>query len=142
MLGEDGDACRSDQAQPSLLDADGAALVIHAAADDYVTDPSGNSGARIACGVIQPVAEIRYTAADLWQPILASLANDDLRVHSHGRVHEMRAMRLVGAGLRDQGDRLGFRAGSSSTSPFGAAPETMRAPAKKSGAVKSWPLPD
>jgi Cu-Zn family superoxide dismutase len=36
----------------TLLDADGAALVIHARADDYVTDPSGNSGDRIACGVI------------------------------------------------------------------------------------------
>jgi superoxide dismutase, Cu-Zn family len=35
----------------ALLDADGAALVIHAAADDNRTDPSGNSGARIACGV-------------------------------------------------------------------------------------------
>ncbi|WP_310570662.1 superoxide dismutase family protein [Gemmatimonas sp.] len=34
-----------------LLDADGAAIVIHATADDYKTDPSGNSGARIACGV-------------------------------------------------------------------------------------------
>ena len=44
---------------PGLLDSDGAALVIHAAADDYMTDPSGNSGARIACAVIQPVAEIR-----------------------------------------------------------------------------------
>ena len=43
----------------ALLDADGAALVIHAQADDYMTDPSGNSGARIACAVIQPVAEMR-----------------------------------------------------------------------------------
>ena len=43
----------------SLLDADGAALVIHATADDYKTDPSGNSGARIACAVIKPGAELR-----------------------------------------------------------------------------------
>ena len=35
-----------------LLDADGAALVVHANADDQRTDPSGNSGARIRCGVI------------------------------------------------------------------------------------------
>ncbi len=34
-----------------LLDTDGAALVIHATADDMKTDPSGNSGGRIACGV-------------------------------------------------------------------------------------------
>jgi Cu-Zn family superoxide dismutase len=43
----------------ALVDADGASLVIHAAADDYVTDPSGNSGARIACAVLTPQAEIR-----------------------------------------------------------------------------------
>jgi len=35
-----------------LLDASGAAIVIHSARDDYKTDPSGDSGARIACGVI------------------------------------------------------------------------------------------
>ncbi len=37
----------------SLLDQDGSALVVHAGPDDYATDPAGNSGARIACGVIQ-----------------------------------------------------------------------------------------
>jgi Cu-Zn family superoxide dismutase len=36
----------------ALLDGDGAAIVVHASADDYTTDPSGNSGSRIACGVI------------------------------------------------------------------------------------------
>jgi Cu-Zn family superoxide dismutase len=35
----------------SMLDQDGAAIVVHERADDYRTDPSGNSGARIACGV-------------------------------------------------------------------------------------------
>jgi Cu-Zn family superoxide dismutase len=35
----------------TLLDADGASIVVHAAPDDYKTDPSGSSGGRIACGV-------------------------------------------------------------------------------------------
>ncbi|MGN7356483.1 superoxide dismutase family protein [Paenibacillus sp. SAF-054] len=37
----------------SLLKDGGTSLMIHEKADDYVTDPSGNSGARIACSVIR-----------------------------------------------------------------------------------------
>ena len=36
----------------SLFDADGSAVVLHATGDDYATDPAGNAGGRIACGVI------------------------------------------------------------------------------------------
>ena len=36
----------------SLMDSDGSALVVHERRDDDKTDPDGNSGARIACGVI------------------------------------------------------------------------------------------
>jgi Cu-Zn family superoxide dismutase len=36
----------------SLFQAGGTSLVIHAGADDNMTDPAGNAGARIACGVI------------------------------------------------------------------------------------------
>lgn len=42
-----------DSAPGSLLKKDGTALVLHADPDDLKSDPAGNSGARIACGVIR-----------------------------------------------------------------------------------------
>ena len=44
--------------EDSLLDTDGSAIIIHANPDDLVTDPSGNSGDRIVCGVITPVVGV------------------------------------------------------------------------------------
>jgi superoxide dismutase, Cu-Zn family len=38
----------------SLLANGGSSIMIHAKADDYKTDPAGNSGDRIACGAITP----------------------------------------------------------------------------------------
>lgn len=37
----------------ALLDPDGSALVVHAKADDYKSQPAGDAGDRVACGVIQ-----------------------------------------------------------------------------------------
>lgn len=43
----------SGNAIDSLFDADGTAVMIHADPDDYRTDPTGNAGSRIACGVLE-----------------------------------------------------------------------------------------
>ncbi|WP_210165797.1 superoxide dismutase family protein [Candidatus Filomicrobium marinum] len=39
-------------AKNTLFDEDGSALVVHAGVDDYKSQPSGDAGARIACGVV------------------------------------------------------------------------------------------
>lgn len=36
----------------TLFDADGSSIMVHSTADDYESDPGGNAGTRIACGVI------------------------------------------------------------------------------------------
>ena len=36
----------------SIFDRDGASIVVHAKADDYMSQPAGNAGDRVACGVI------------------------------------------------------------------------------------------
>lgn len=48
-----GEAVTLGDGDNSLFDADGSAVVVHAGPDDYKSDPSGNSGDRIACGVIE-----------------------------------------------------------------------------------------
>ncbi len=44
---------RLNEGPAPLLDSDGAAVVLHASADDYRSDPAGNAGARIACGEVK-----------------------------------------------------------------------------------------
>ena len=39
--------------RPALLDTDGSAIVVHASPDDYMTQPIGGAGARVACGVVK-----------------------------------------------------------------------------------------
>jgi len=57
-VGEDGTGNASFTIGPQPLDdADGTSLVIHAKPDDYKTDPSGNSGDRIACAVLTAPAQ-------------------------------------------------------------------------------------
>ncbi len=42
-----------DKGKNSLFKTDGTAVVIHSDADDYKSQPSGDAGARLACGVIE-----------------------------------------------------------------------------------------
>jgi superoxide dismutase, Cu-Zn family len=48
-----------DDMDAQLFDDDGAALVIHEGADDYASQPAGDAGSPIACGVIERQGERR-----------------------------------------------------------------------------------
>ena len=40
--------------EETLLDADGSAVILHENAEDYGSQPSGDAGDRIACGIVKP----------------------------------------------------------------------------------------
>lgn len=84
VVGEDGTASYStvndrvtlSGGEGSLFDEDGSALVIHAGADDQQTDPSGESGDRVAAGVIErsEAGALPETGGFALLPIAAALA--------------------------------------------------------------------
>ncbi len=44
---------RGEGGRPGLIDADGSAIVVHANADDGLTQPIGGAGDRVACAVVK-----------------------------------------------------------------------------------------
>lgn len=42
-------------AEESLFDANGSSIVVFEKSDDYQSEPEGNAGQRIACGIVMPV---------------------------------------------------------------------------------------
>jgi Cu-Zn family superoxide dismutase len=78
VVGEDGSAVYEyitdrvmlTPGELSLLDEDGSALVIHAGPDDQMTDPAGNSGARVLCGIITPMKRVSLRMAGALAPLL------------------------------------------------------------------------
>ena len=54
----------AEGASNSLFDADGSAVVIHAGPDDQMSDPAGDAGARVACGLIVATPAAMPTTGD------------------------------------------------------------------------------
>jgi glucose/arabinose dehydrogenase len=84
-----------DQGPNSILAADGSALVIHARLDDQATDPSGRSGARIACGVIHagttPGGNQPITTTQPPPPVQGTLMQPQQRAPTPERIAQLQA---------------------------------------------------
>ena len=72
-----------------ILDANGAAVVIHAKADDYKTDPSGDSGDRIACAVLgEPEAEAAVANAGASMAVNNAVTNLPMNAMENNAITE------------------------------------------------------
>jgi superoxide dismutase, Cu-Zn family len=70
----------------AILAADGSALLIHARADDQQTDPSGRSGARIACGVITALGVPTAEAPQPAPPVEGHIVEPEHRAATPERI--------------------------------------------------------
>lgn len=75
--------------ESALLAADGSSLLIHANPDDLVTDPSGRSGARIACGVLTVMEVPAQPAPTAPPPITGNNVEPERRSATPARIAEL-----------------------------------------------------
>jgi len=88
----------NDDVGRSILAGDGSALVIHENPDDLRTDPDGNSGGRIACGVIEAVA-VRPTMTETREGEVFSAESNTLIPEAERPTDELIAGLEVPAGF-------------------------------------------
>jgi Cu-Zn family superoxide dismutase len=65
------------EGERSILNGDGTALVIHTDADDHISDPSGESGDRIACGMVERVDQEAQAAGGEASEEIAERESED-----------------------------------------------------------------
>jgi glucose/arabinose dehydrogenase len=73
----------------ALLAADGSTLLIHANADDQISNPSGRSGARIACGVVTAMEVPAQPAPTPPPPITGNNVEPERRSATPARIAQL-----------------------------------------------------